>query len=608
MKIHQFSGQVSKRVNFWMFLLFPTFLNILMYQTTIQNASWAHTVFVASSSGFLRFLFSSLLLTMLFAVLTAFIKRVWLAALLMGVPFYVLAVADYFKMAELGTRIALDDLLMVFNLGDLWSPDSAGASGIAINNTFLITAGALLLYVALLYFFKIHTPVSTKLRRQACVLAAVLLVFPFTTKSVAYQVFSSQIEGYEQVSSHSNEMPLNSIDCLIGSAYYDSRYPDSNIPYTEEDVSSILARYEAQTENTSLQETPDVIVVMSESFFDLTTVSGLFLTENIYRNFRRMRRGEIVVPAFGGGTSATEFEVLSGTSNRALFNTKSPYKRLDKDDEIWSYQEYFSDLGYHSTYIHPFKSYFYNRKDAFTAMGFDRLIFEDNMTVEREVYDRDIHTSDHTLTQQIIACLEEGSNQPQFIWATSMQNHSPYTKLSDEDRLLVWTDSHLVTESEMETINTYANGIADTDKALGELLDYVDSREKPTAVIFFGDHHPLLEGYERLEHINSNNIYDSLDNLATPYGIYTNFEVPGAQESEEPERMSAFYLLEYAAEYLGLPENTYMAFLEECRENLPVYSSKIVVYGDDEALGKQFENELLTLSYDRYQGEGYSLS
>ena len=156
MKIHQFSGQVSKRVNFWMFLLFPTFLNILMYQTTIQNASWAHTVFVASSSGFLRFLFSSLLLTMLFAVLTAFIKRVWLAALLMGVPFYVLAVADYFKMAELGTRIALDDLLMVFNLGDLWSPDSAGASGIAINNTFLITAGALLLYVALLYFFKIH--------------------------------------------------------------------------------------------------------------------------------------------------------------------------------------------------------------------------------------------------------------------------------------------------------------------------------------------------------------------------------------------------------------------------------------------------------------------
>lgn len=48
----------------------------------------------------------------------------------------------------------------------------------------------------------------------------------------------------------------------------------------------------------------DVIVVMSESYFDLNRVPGLTLNEDIYKNLKRMQQkghgGSIVVPAYGG--------------------------------------------------------------------------------------------------------------------------------------------------------------------------------------------------------------------------------------------------------------------------------------------------------------------
>ncbi len=71
---------------------------------------------------------------------------------------------------------------------------------------------------------------------------------------------------------------------------------------------------------------------------------------------------------------------------------------------------------------------------------------------------------------------------PEFIYTTSVQNHSPYVMLSDSDRKIVTSDQ--LSDEELENINAYANGIADTDKALGELLDYIDQREKPTALLF----------------------------------------------------------------------------------------------------------------------------
>ena len=94
----------------------------------------------------------------------------------------------------------------------------------------------------------------------------------------------------------------------------------------------------------------------------------------------------MVVPAFGGGTASSEFEVLSGTSNAALQGTRSPYAGISSWDTLPSFREYFGNEGYDCTYVHPFKGSFYNRANAFAAMGFDRMLFQEDLTVPVEEY------------------------------------------------------------------------------------------------------------------------------------------------------------------------------------------------------------------------------
>ncbi len=69
------------------------------------------------------------------------------------------------------------------------------------------------------------------------------------------------------------------------------------LPYDKETVSGILSGYRG-TQTDAVR--PDVIVVLSESFFDLNRVNNIMITEDIYKNFRRMQTagtgGDIVVP------------------------------------------------------------------------------------------------------------------------------------------------------------------------------------------------------------------------------------------------------------------------------------------------------------------------
>ena len=48
--------------------------------------------------------------------------------------------------------------------------------------------------------------------------------------------------------------------------------------------------------------------------------------------------------------------------------------------------------------------------------------------------------SDYNLFRQVRELLEENTTTPEFIYTTSVQNHSPYVMLSDSDRKIVTSD------------------------------------------------------------------------------------------------------------------------------------------------------------------------
>ncbi|MEP6566537.1 MAG: sulfatase-like hydrolase/transferase, partial [Mesorhizobium sp.] len=61
-------------------------------------------------------------------------------------------------------------------------------------------------------------------------------------------------------------------------------------------------------------EKPDIIIVMSESFWDATKLPGVTITPDPIPNVRALRSGYMFSPEFGGMTANIEFEALTGFS------------------------------------------------------------------------------------------------------------------------------------------------------------------------------------------------------------------------------------------------------------------------------------------------------
>lgn len=115
-----------------LFILFPLFLNLLLYGNLLPAPSLAEqtSLFAFDVPSLLRFLLSLLLISLVYLALSLLCRRPWIAAALVALPLYVISMVDYYKYYSLGTRIAAEDITMVFSLADIWSPKGAAGNGL----------------------------------------------------------------------------------------------------------------------------------------------------------------------------------------------------------------------------------------------------------------------------------------------------------------------------------------------------------------------------------------------------------------------------------------------------------------------------------------------
>jgi hypothetical protein len=192
-----------------------------------------------------------------------------------------------------------------------------------------------------------------------------------------------------------------------------------------------------ETEEASAEVEPHVIVIMSESFWDVSKLDVTF-THNPIPVFESLREeslhGEIYVPVFSGGTGNTEYEVLTGMS---LLNYKNNWHIVynqDITEPIPSLASIFRKQGYQSIGIHPYTDWFYNRVSVYRHLGFD--VFESIDSLEDPELVGE-YVSDDFLTDRLIRLLET-STQPVFATVITMQNHGPYSneRYAEEDFLI----------------------------------------------------------------------------------------------------------------------------------------------------------------------------
>lgn len=232
-------------------------------------------------------------------------------------------------------------------------------------------------------------------------------------------------------------------------------------------------------------ERPDIVMVMSESFWDPALLPGVTLSPDPLAATRKVRSGSVHSPEFGGMTANAEFEALTGFSNAFLPYGSIPYQQYVRG-EVPSLASFLRDEGYATLAVHPFAGWFWNRAHVYEAFGFETFLAEESLP---GLAKRGPLASDEALTEEIIARVE-ATEEPAFLFAVSLQGHGPYEPNRYEGARIEVEAG--VSEWARGSIGTYAEGIADADRGLARLIEWAGSRERPTIVVFFGDHLPPL--------------------------------------------------------------------------------------------------------------------
>ena len=239
-------------------------------------------------------------------------------------------------------------------------------------------------------------------------------------------------------------------------------------------------------------ELPDIVVVQSESFFDPRIMRG-YEGSNFTPNLRRLAAhgssGKLHVPTFGGGTIRTEFEVLTGLSLRYFDNLQFPYLQMSHK-ALPGLVRTLSRHGYRTTALHGNDPAFWNRTTAFKAIGFDRFVSQSSFPPTATNDGQ--YMADSAMTDEIMVQLQD-DGPPQFIFAISIEAHGPYdvepAHVAERDAIPV---PEGITGRDKLELQTYLYHLKHADAELGRLAKLLARRQRPSVLLFYGDHLPAL--------------------------------------------------------------------------------------------------------------------
>ena len=335
-------------------------------------------------------------------------------------------------------------------------------------------------------------------------------------------------------------------------------------------------------------ETPNLIVIMNESFADYTSIGkGLDLSEDcmpfIHSLTENTIKGTAYVSIFGGNTPNSEYEFLTGNTMGFLPASSVGFNLFVRGN-LPSIASELKSQGYETLAMHPYRGTNYRRNLVYPQIGFDTFYTRDDFTQAKYIRS---YISDDTLAQRIITEFnkhEESTDTPLFSYNVTIQNHGGYFASNTRNLDLDIT----VEDPEVDQTKTtlYVNLIRESDQMLQNLVNYFEDKEAPTVIVMFGDHQANL-GDNTYEYLVGNedeiSREERMEKYKVPFVIWANYDIP----EETIERTSLNYLYSILADRLDFPMTGYQKYLLALSEKIPALCAQ-GYWGDD---GNYYELE-----------------
>ena len=497
-----------------------------------------------------------------FLVVQAVTNNVGLGCMISHILLMLLAGVNYFVYLFRGNEFIFSDLksiqtgLSVAGNYEFVLDDRAG---------YVILLSAL--YVALLR--KVHMTFEKRLWMTAVCISLAVLGCVYVGEKSTFIV----TETWEQKGSYRNGYVLNFVlsirDCFIAE-------PEG---YSEEEIAALEEQYAAQ-DGVQMEDTlagggepekkPTIIVVMSESYADLSVVGDFSTNQEVTPFYDSLTentmKGYALSSVFGAKTPNSEWEFMTGNTMAFLPGGSVVYQQYITDQPT-SIVSNLKNEGYTCVAMHPYYDTGWSRNTVYPNLGFDEMYFLDDFDQTKLMRE---YVTDQELYESIIERYESRpANEDLFIMSISMQNHGGYTEkyanFQEEVRMLGLN---------YPDVNQYLSLVHESDKALEYLITYFQNVDEPVEIVFFGDHQPSLSS-SFYPYLNGKGLSglttDELQALYTvPFFIWTNYET----SEETVDITSLNFLSSLALERSGLPLPAYNRFLLDLMEEIPAINSR----------------------------------
>lgn len=436
---------------------------------------------------------------MVAAVMLSLTRRLALAAILGLAAEAVIYFVSAVKFANLGTPLMPADFLMAGQL-------VGGGAELLVSYLpaspwpYVIAA----VFIATILLLARYEPAAIRRRWSRRAPAALLLVAALVTLFVGWQAWRVvyhpgrlDMRPWSPQATRQKTGLISSLQLFHLKYASEHHEPDTDVAqaFMAKKSDAVQRKQQENAAAGDMQGRPDIIIILSESLFDPTTLNGYAGDTDLLPNLHRLARhgisGRMHSPTFGGGTIRTGFEILTGMSLRYFDDIQSPWLQIHRDT-IPGIVRLLKAHGYTTQAVHGNDASFWNRVSAFKALGFDRFHAIDDFAKAHRHKDGK-YISDKAFTNEMLARLDT-KGPPQFMYGISIEAHGPYRKPYgiDTDKRDAIPVPDTITGDARTHLQNYIYHIRHADKQLGRLIDTLKERDRRTIVLFFGDHLPAL--------------------------------------------------------------------------------------------------------------------
>ncbi len=500
----------------------------------------------------------------------AFIRNIRRTVFINTIVIYLAAVLNYLVYLFRGNPIIPSDLLA-------WQTGMSVASNyqISFSEGFLIASTLLFLLLVC----------GSKLGRKEGSMSIVSRLAGFALYSVFAVIIYTAFFQTDLIKSK-----IRVIDyfapkytyCAYGTAFgfvanieaMETKAPDG---YSTDRVNQLLSEAEKNTAEPKKDGTkPNIIAIMNESYSDLSLL-GDYETNMDYHPYTRSLRenttqGKLYVSVFGGATSDTEYEFLTGNSMAVMPQNSVPYQQFVTAPTA-SLAATLKAQGYYNIAIHPYHGSGYKRDLVYPLLGFDEFLTMDNFTDPGLIRS---FISDKASYAKIIEEFEKkGKDKPLFLFNVTMQNHGGY---SGEQ---IFDDANTVRLTQLTgypMVEQYLSLLRQSDLAFQTLIDYFSKIEEPTIILLFGDHQPVV--YSDFNNQQEQQLKDGIyqNRYEVPFLIWANYDI----KEDDVDSISANYLSSYLLQTAGLKMTAYNEYLLQLRKEIPVINALFYIDKDNQ--------------------------